>query len=856
MKRVKLNPTTGDAVLDQNGDAVVEDAPESKPVVDSSASDGIPKRIESSIFPNAANVPGNGLVPSAKRIGLGVLDVLNTPTRAAATLRGQSMSEPNAYFLRPETEKAKAKAEADLNKHPEINDWIPPGGFGGMPMMMPTPAMGPGLTEMGGQGMSDPTMFVGPLTRFVSGAARAGGRAILGQIPKLKNYVSGLSRIDAPLLEKAATTSGINELVEGAKTPPSDVGQQIANDAGRVNKYREELAANSKKTQQDQIQIENDRAELETKQVNADLANKAEGQTLYQQELAANSKKTQQQQTEEMLLDARRRATGADATSMSEIKPGALGEDIKSSVMGGKADMQDAWVKADQASVGPLRAAKAPEITKGFAGKPMKVLTARLGDVMEKYKAYDPSEGMRRISEGGASVLRDLMEHSNVSGHTVDDLLNIKAELRRARNLDKYKGIPFDLSVDEVAFGDADREISGVIDQALKEAAPKEAGAISELMKAKDRQYAITKDLLGDQARSVGQTQNTVNIISKVRSMGPAKARELIAGAESNPAIAGLVPKLRQAFVDDLILSSMKNGEFSAETMAKSWNAPGMQEMKAAWLGAEDLKRVDNALGLGTAEMGRPAAVRAMKVPYPAKLGSPSDRSQGFYSQLARQEISAPPKVGESFSFGGKSDPITAEARVKNIGNEKDINKRAMMDLKVLDKLNGTKYAEQAQKVYESIQLGMDANGALAQHPLQTTGARGYAGQKGKIIGGALGGLIGVMLDHGFGAMGGGSAAGAVVGDVVANMHANLGSPAGAVAAYRKMNQIMETKFPKSAAIARTLESTTEPVARARLLVILENQLAKEENGSKDTTSAPMRARLGSALYPRIGESQ
>jgi hypothetical protein len=868
--------------------ALHDDAPVSAPA----------PKVESPIFPTAANIPGKGFGPSLKRIGAGVMDVLNMPTRLVATLRGQDMADPNSYFFKKETEAAKAKAQAGLDANPELKNYVPPGGFGGMPMMIPTPAMAPGLTETGGQMASDPTLALGSVAKLAGNAVRKGWGAVLGAIPRLKSYTSGLAQINAPLLEKAATTEGLTKIQAGAKMSPEDLAQQIAGDAGKLNAQREELAANSKLTQQQQVQAVNDQLALENQginaklaadaeqenarralehqevntkavteaerenakralehqQVNARLADEAGARGQYQDELAANSRRLQQEQTEAGILAARKKATGADATSLSSIQPGALGEDIKSGIMGGKGDMQTEWLKADQQSIGRLRNSPASTTTLNQEGKEVKIkyLSQLLGDVLDNFKARDPSQGMRKISEGAATVIRDLMDHSETSGHTIDDLLNIKSELRRARSMDKYKGIPFDLSVDDVAFGDSDKAINEALSESIKAAAPKEANTIVDLVKTKDRQYAIAHDLLGDQARTIGQTQNSANIISKVKAMGPEKARALIAGAETNPALRGVVPLLRQAFVDDLILSSMKDGEFSAAAMSKQWNAPGMQEMKAAWMAPEDLKRIDQALELGTAEMGKPAATKALRVPppqrveptlvprpprveagsvpMPPKIGSPADVSNGFHSRLAREEVGQPPKLGQSFSYNGQPDPTTAKSRVQNIGMENEINQRALADLKVLDKINGTNYAEKAMHVFEAGRLGMNPEGEMARHPMQVTGARGYAAQKGKILGGVVGGLLGLLVDRGFTSATSGSVAGSFVGDAIAAMHSNLGSPAGAVAAFRKMNGVLEMRFPRAAALARTLENTTEPAARARLIAQINQELSKGDN--------------------------
>ncbi len=908
MRRVKVDPVTGEDMVDPvTGEDMFEDdgatpgagtggmgdvkMAESQPPPMNPDS-WLPGRKQMEVEAMARGEKVNPVVGALTSVA----DMVNIPTRAAAQFRGEDMSDPNAYFWRPEVEAMKVdtrgerKADEDWQKMrmeamKKSGTAIPDFAWQASPSAVNMEI------EALGQLASDPLMIVGKGGQVIAKLTRRGVEALHGAIPGLKNYVSGLSQIKQPILEKAATKEGMAALKEGATMKPEDLAQQVATDAGNVNRSREELAANSRVTQQQQVQSINDqlalenqginaraaseaeqhnaRNALENQGVNANLKQEAEARTQYLQDLAANSKITQQQQTELAMLEARQAATGAQAGALSDIKPGALGEDIKSSVMGGKGEMQTAWLKGDQESIGPLRDTPAPIAAPATKTQPaLKVLTSKLAGVLEKYKAYDAGQGMRRISEGGKSVISDLIGHSQTSGHTIDDLLNIKAELRRARNLDKYKGIPFDLSVDEVAFGDADRAISETIDEALAAAAPKESKAISEMMKAKDRQYAITKDLLGDQARSLGQVQNTANIIQKVRAMGPEKARELIAGAESNPALQGLVPKLRQAFVDDLILSSMKNGEFSADVMNKLWQAPGMQEMKVAWLAPADLKRIDDALALGTAEIGKPAAVSATRVPMPARVqaktvpmpplvGSAADRSDGFYSRLAREGVEQPKKVGQSFSYNGQPDPVTAKSRVENIGNENEINQRALADLRVLDKINGTNHADQAMKIFEAGRLGMDTEGKMAAHPMQTTGARGFSTQKGQVIGrvvsGVGGGLLGFMAGHGFGAVAGsvaGERVASLAGDVVAAVHSNLGSPAGAVAAYRKMNAVLEARFPKAAKLAAALDKATTVAQRARIEALIAEELkgAGEPGGTPAPPESDRVKKLRSAL--------
>jgi hypothetical protein len=475
-----------------------------------------------------------------------VSDLANIPSRAAAKFRGEDMADPNAYFLRPEVEALKADttgqdadAQRILNQDPTLTGQMPPGIPSPMGLKYAgLPSTRNAALEGVGPAASDPLMVLSIGGKVVAGLTKKGMEALHAAIPGMKNYISGLSQVNQPLLEKAATDAGMATLKEGARMAPEDLAQAVATDAGKVNKYREDLAANSRTTQQQQIQSINDDLALENQKVNTQVGQEAEGRNDYLQQLADKSREVQQQQAEANILDARRQATGADDASLRDIKPGALGEDIKQEIMGGKGDMQDAWVQGDQKSVGPYRdAAAADETNPKSARYGLKMLTGKIADIQEKYKALEPNAGMRKISEGAAAALSDLSGFAEHSGHTVDDLLNIKAELRRIRGMDRYKGIPFDNTTDDIALNDVAQAVDQTLAASLKKAAPKQAGDILQLMRAKDQGYAIAKNYLGDLAKGMGQTPNSAAIIQKVKNLGPQKAREFITAAanESRP---------------------------------------------------------------------------------------------------------------------------------------------------------------------------------------------------------------------------------------------------------------------------------------------------------------------------------
>jgi hypothetical protein len=103
---------------------------------------------------------------------------------AAAAFTDQTMNTPGAHALKKQTDQAVVNSRAALAAHPELNDYIPPGGAFGMPMMMPTPAMAPALTELGGRLVDDPLSYtpaVG-LAKPIAKGVEYGARELAGPV--------------------------------------------------------------------------------------------------------------------------------------------------------------------------------------------------------------------------------------------------------------------------------------------------------------------------------------------------------------------------------------------------------------------------------------------------------------------------------------------------------------------------------------------------------------------------------------------------------------------------------------------------------------------------------------------------
>lgn len=153
---------------------------------------------KSAMFPMASAVQGSGVGATAKRVGLGTLDILGAPSRAVSTLRGMEMSDPNAYLLRPEVERMKIpesemqpmrdeyaarRAETMGSMGKSIPDW-----YGGV-----DPAVSNTALEMVGQVASDPLTFAGTLTKTLSYIPRlfTGAGNVAAKANKFGGLVAG-----------------------------------------------------------------------------------------------------------------------------------------------------------------------------------------------------------------------------------------------------------------------------------------------------------------------------------------------------------------------------------------------------------------------------------------------------------------------------------------------------------------------------------------------------------------------------------------------------------------------------------------------------------------------------------------
>jgi len=721
----------------------------------------------SALFPASTSAANEGINPLNPMQQLNFAsDVYNIPTRAAATMRGMEMEDADAYAFRPETEKYKEAIEGVPVDAPFLKGVAK---FG---------------TELVGRTISDPITYLGPIGAAyggIKGAVKtAASRFTQPAAQGLKKGISDLSQIPPELLERAATTEGMTELSDAARRTS---GGNMLPEA-------------------------------------QDLAQRVQAQNAARTGLQEGSQARQLTQLEEELGGALNRP-GVIGTTPSR------GVDIPMRIDEAKGPMQQGFIEGDKASVGPLREKgvseyEIPMRRKVEVAQPpgaygekrpskfieeqyvvrKKEVTKGLSDVLKEFKALSPDQGVPKITLGASGALKSILGMADKQANSIDDLINLKGQLRSTRSSGGFEGNIFDASVDDLAFAKAEEVINKNIERSIAKADPKNAGKIIQLMRANNEQYAKTKDILSGLAGSMGRVENSDRVIAKVAALGPKRSQEMIDAANRIPALKPVVQELREGFVDDLILSAQKGGLIDPQAFAKRWkdNRILSPELKRVWLSPEQIKRIDAAVEASTAEIRKPNLLGG-------KL------------------------------FGTTKDPLSSSSlaarRMENIGSA--ANRDVVKELEFLDDILGLKgkdrFSEQAKDVFQSRQLGMDASGKLPLTPMSQTGRSvlgfGIGDAIGSILGGTLGFMAGGVVGAGAGAaIGGATRTGARAGVAFAQ------SPAGAVAATKILNRWAVEEAakisPRAGALARALEKTTNATVKARLLDQLNRELQKE----------------------------
>lgn len=187
------------------------------------AEEAAPEPQGSALFPATQKTLQTRTDKISPAIGLDVVgDILNAPSRALATTRGQEMTDPDAYVFKPEVEKYKEGIES-------------------VPLDAPfTKGIAKFGTELVGRTISDPLMLVGPL----KWAAGAGARFFGGNAASKLNKASGslaqeLSGVPEETLRMGGTKEG-RAALQQASGKEAQIGQKLADAISDYHSYMPE----------------------------------------------------------------------------------------------------------------------------------------------------------------------------------------------------------------------------------------------------------------------------------------------------------------------------------------------------------------------------------------------------------------------------------------------------------------------------------------------------------------------------------------------------------------------------------------------------------------------------------------
>lgn len=502
------------------------------------------------------------------------------------------------------------------------------------------------------------------------------------------------------------------------------------------------------------------------------------------------------------LMGLRRDVTGGKAKRIGEIRPGAQGDQIQTTLKEAKGPLQTRYTEGDRAAYGGLRDAPAPsrEVRRietsqapmtftdengGFVEamvpgsrevtERIPLIVDEIDNVLSDFKALDASQGVPKISGGAQRAIQSIR---GLAGRvrTVDDLVDLKAHIRGIQATGGFEGAVFDKTRDDLALGKVLDKVFQEERAAIQAAAPKKAAKIIQMVDANNALYGKNLEALRKTESRLG-TAKTQGVISKVRDMDVKEARELMQELQSNEVLGPVAHELRNGFVDDLLTSAVKDGQVSPKAFAKEWANIG-DDLKEAWLTPEMIQRLDRAVAKATEEIADPALV-----------------GKRIFGKDWDEEI------------GGEVGPA---GKLGKILSEKDIYKKSMAELEFLDELFGSEYTQEAIAAYKAKQLQLKPDGKTPLVNNIRTGKFLAGLTTGMTTGGGVGGTIG-------GAVGGpiGVAAGSALGSPVGGLTGVIAqSPAGALAIFRTLNWL-ETSAANTSAREVAKKTTSQAIRSA-----------------------------------------
>lgn len=712
----------------------------------------------------------HGNEPSLGRYGAMAKDALSLPKRLVDAYAAEGTGDPNKVTEAVTRTKPESIGDAIAREAPlMLTPGLKVAGSGAMRIVsalgsgaaqaLPSVAVHQLERKTEGQDLSA-SAAAGELATgaLPVGLTEAGGQVLRGAIPYAKRAVAKLSEVNQGALDAVAHPVTGPQALQDASAAARRFGN--ADGGTDLTPMAEQLG----------------------KRVEAENAQRVQA--------VETARAAQTAGLEKDALGVRNQFAGVKAKRIGDLSAGDRGEAIKFQIEAAKPAMQTAYTEGDKAAYGGLRAAPAatqPVERFGFDSEPtllpdgqgglvegertarsavenVPILPDKIKGVLGEFKALGPDQGVARISPAATSAIKAIGGMAE-QAKTVDDLVNMKWQVRHMQASGGYNGALFDATRDDLALNKVMDQIRDVEGQSIREAAPKQADQILKLVDANNELYGRTVQILRKGDQRFRLTQNSENIIGKIKAMGPEEARTLMTEAASNKVLQPYIGELRKGFVDDLLLNSVKNGEFSPAQLAKNW-ADLSDDLKQAWMDPKTIKQMDQAISKGT------------------------------------QEIADPEKVGQAL-FGGQGNEFLAEKKLANITGASQ--KEALAELRTLDALFGTEYTKDAVAAYQGKQLQLGETGKLpAVGNIRTGKAQAVAtgmGAAGASLGATVAGPLGAGL---------GGTAGYGLGFF-------MQSPAGAVLAFRALNRLQKAGVSDAtkSVVSQGLRSTLfEPKAQ------------------------------------------
>lgn len=505
------------------------------------------------LFPSASQQEGEGIGASAARVALGVGDVISTPDRFVAQARGMSMDDPNAYLFRPETEAAVAKAKADLAANPELMNYIPPGGFGGVPMMIPTPAMAPGLIEQGGRLASNP---LAPLALGLKTMAQV-PKWLESASPAIKEAVLRFASLkgEGAAVERAASKEGRRALAEGAKITPDELAAKLV----------------------PEIQATNAAEKAATGAAEARRQSLLEGAVGTPGDPYARGKAIQ---------------TTAQQGKISLGKAFQMEQDrvLKET---GVADKSLRWKNRKG-----IPGQGAPSVRQPLENPIQREVVAYLDEIQyDPFKGYG-TLGNRVVPPGAINELKQIYTLAGKARNT-KDALDIRRLIDQRLNFGGEGNTPLfgRGSDEEFAVKTVRDRINGVIEKQFSRAIknPQQAQDMAAAWRANNAHYSEVAGTLGDVSDQL-TGKNAEQFLGKIQSIGADRMKALTETAAKNPEIAPVVQELKSGYVDNLILKATKDGRIDAAKLRALYSAPEAQEMNKVMISPAQRARFEFAL--------------------------------------------------------------------------------------------------------------------------------------------------------------------------------------------------------------------------------------------------------------------